>query len=74
MARDGVPGGYHWWNRLAGVDVDLTRDQFLTSGAVGEPWVVERPPGRPGRYAEQYDRFRRSVAEHLGVPIEPGAG
>jgi hypothetical protein len=33
--RDGTQQGFHWWNRLAGVDVDLTREQF--------------GPGRPAR-------------------------
>lgn len=67
VERDGVQTGYHYWNRLAGIDVDLTRDQFLPGEVVGSPEVVTRPPGRPNHYGEQYDAFRSRVAETLGI-------
>lgn len=65
--RDGNKTGYHYWNRLAGLDVDLTRDQFLDNEVVGEPDVVERPAGRPTHYAEEYDTFRARVFASLGI-------
>lgn len=68
--RDGVQVGYHYWNRLAGVDVDLTRAQFLPGEVVNAPEVVIRPPGRPTYYAEEYDTFRSRVGESLGIDIE----
>jgi hypothetical protein len=65
--RDGLHTGYHWWNRLAGVDVDLTADQFADDEVVGEPAVIERPPGRPRRYADQYELFQGRVLAALGI-------
>jgi hypothetical protein len=59
--RAGEKVGYHWWNRLAGIDIDLTRDQFAADEIVGEPEVVERPPGPLKRYADQYVTFRTRV-------------
>ncbi len=59
--------GYHWWNRLAGVDIDLTRDQFRLTERIGEPTVVDRPPGEAGNYADQYEVFRARVAASLGL-------
>ena len=49
-----------------GREVDLTRAQFLANESVGEPWVVERPPGPVRRCAEQYALLRERVAERLG--------
>jgi hypothetical protein len=35
----------HMWNRLpSGLDVDLTREQFLAGEVLGEPRVRARPP------------------------------
>src|SRR5271157_2945689 len=39
---DGTHQGYHYWNRLAGVDVDLTRAQFTRGEVIQESTVVER--------------------------------
>lgn len=69
VTRDGVEVGYHYWNRFAGVDVDLTRGQFLPGEVVNSPEAVVRPRGRPARYAEQYDLFRARVGESLGLEI-----
>ncbi len=68
--RDGEHIGYHWWNRVGGVDIDLTRGQFLENETVNEPEVVKRPPGRPTFYAEQYDLMRALVGEKLGFEIQ----
>ena len=43
--RDGNQQGFHWWNRLAGVDIDLTGDQFGPDELVHEPRVLPRPTG-----------------------------
>ena len=59
--------GYHWWNRLAGVDIDLTREQFRPTEIIGEPVAVDRPPGEAGNYADQYEVFRARVAASLGL-------
>lgn len=63
--RDGQRFGYHWWNRLDGTDVDFTRDQFAPDEIVGEPWLVERPPGDGHLYGAQHQMFRERVAERL---------
>ena len=66
---DGERHGYHAWNRLAaGLEVDLTREQFRDGQVVSTGEVVERPAGRPVRRQAEYERFRRRVMERL-----PGA-
>lgn len=70
VSRDGVQSGYHYWNRLADLDVDLTCDQFLPNEIVGEPEVVARPESRPKRYGAQYDILRSRVYEALGLTSE----
>ncbi|MFG3254023.1 hypothetical protein [Streptomyces sp. NPDC048172] len=65
---DGEQHGYHWWNRLgSGVETDLTRDQFRRGQTVTEGRVVARPPGRPPRRAEEYERLRERVEARLGA-------
>lgn len=64
--RDGERTGYHYWNRFAGLDVDLTRDQFFAGEVVGEPQVVVRPPGAPRNYVEEFGVFKRRVLAALG--------
>ena len=56
--RDGSPQGFHYWNRLAGVDVDLTRAQFRDGEIMGEPHLIDRLPSAPWRAHEQYLVFR----------------
>jgi len=35
----------HMWNRLpSGIEVDLTREQFLDGEVLGEPTIRQRPP------------------------------
>jgi hypothetical protein len=63
--RDGSPQGFHYWNRLAGVDVDLTRAQFRDGEIIGEPQLVDRLPSFPWRAHEQYLVFRGRVSAVL---------
>jgi hypothetical protein len=65
---DGTRQGFHWWNRLAGVDVDLTREQFGADEMVQEPRVLARPPGPLGRGEAQYRLFRTRVLAALATP------
>ena len=66
----------HMWNRLpSGLDVDLTREQFVAGEVLGEPTVRQRPPDSvladPAH--PRYHRFRdyqvlaRRVRERLGL-------
>jgi hypothetical protein len=60
--------GHHYWLRLpGGVEVDLTRDQFLPREIVGPARVVLRPPDAPRRCREQYELLRDRVFTALGV-------
>jgi hypothetical protein len=65
---DGARQGVHYWNRLAGgVEVDVTREQFLDGEVVGAPEVVERPDDLSGaRLLEQYELLSARVHERLG--------
>ena len=65
---DGTTQGFHWWNRLAGVDIDLTREQFGDDELVQEPRVLARPPGPLRRGEPQYRLLRARVLEALAVP------
>jgi hypothetical protein len=58
---DGSRQGFHYWNRLAGVDIDLTRDQFESNELVQEPRLVDRVPESPWLAQEQYLTFRERV-------------
>jgi hypothetical protein len=64
--------GYHWWNRLAsGVELDLTRSQFVDGQEVVAARPVTRPPGPLRRRAEEYRLLRERVAARLGpLPAE----
>jgi hypothetical protein len=59
--RDGSRQGFHYWNRLAGVDVDLTRAQFKDGEVMWEPHLIDRLPSFPWRADEQYLVFRDRV-------------
>lgn len=69
VRRDGVRTGFHSWNRIGGVEIDLTRDQFAPDEVVGEPEIVPRPPGLPSQYDEQHRELRRRVGAVLGIDI-----
>jgi hypothetical protein len=62
---DGTRQGFHYWNRLDGVEVDLTREQFSSEELVQEPRVVDRLPEFPWLAQEQYLIFRERVDEAL---------
>ena len=65
LHADGSPQGFHYWNRLAGVDVDLTRRQFMSGEVVQAPHLIERLPSAPWRAQDQYLLFRRRVRAAL---------
>ena len=58
---------FHWWNRVGGVEVDLTREQFDASEVVGPGVVVVRGPLR--RMRAEYGLVRSRVFAALGVPV-----
>ncbi len=58
---DGSPQGFHYWNRFAGVDVDLTRCQFADGEVVQPPHLIQRLPDVPWLAQEQYVIFRDRV-------------
>ncbi|MFJ2578460.1 hypothetical protein [Kitasatospora aureofaciens] len=61
----GVRTDLHWWNRsAAGVEVDLTREQFGPDELVGPGRPVARP-ARRGRLQVQYELLRHRVAIEL---------
>jgi hypothetical protein len=62
---DGSRQGFHYWNRLASGDVDLTSEQFTDDETVQEPRTVERLPEAPWRAQEQYLLFRERVRAAL---------
>ena len=63
--RDGTKQGFHWWNRLAGVDIDLTRDQFGPDELVQEPRVLPRQTGPLKRGEAEYLLLRSRVLARL---------
>lgn len=63
--RDGSQRGFHWWNRLAGVDIDLTREQFGPDELVREPRVMSRPAGPLRRGEAEYRLLRSRVFARL---------
>ena len=63
--RDGSQRGFHWWNRLAGVDIDLTLEQFGPDEHVQEPRVVARPSGPLRRGETEYRLLRSRVLARL---------
>ncbi|WP_354644388.1 YunG family protein [Kitasatospora camelliae] len=70
---DGAQHGYHWWNRLpSGVELDLTREQFLRGETLSAIRRVVRPPGLRRR-VEEYLLLRERVAARLGPLPEPAA-
>jgi hypothetical protein len=69
---DGSLQGFHYWNRLDGVDVDLTREQFTSQEALQEPRVTDRLPEFPWRAQEQYLIFRDRV--HAALKMQPRGG
>jgi hypothetical protein len=62
---DGSHQGFHYWNRFAGVDVDLTRRQFAQGEVVLEPHLIARLPSVPWLAHDQYVIFRDRVRTEL---------
>lgn len=61
--------GVHYWNRFgAGVEVDLTRDQFTPEETVVGGTVLPRPSGQPKRCREEYELLRKRVLAALTPP------
>jgi hypothetical protein len=65
---DGSPQGFHYGNRLAGLDIDLTRAQFTRGEQVGDPHLIERLPSQPWLAQDKYVIFRERVRAALGLP------
>lgn len=56
----GEQQGHHWWNRLpSGLELDLTREQFILGQQISTPRTVIRPPGPLRRQAEYELLWRR---------------
>jgi hypothetical protein len=73
----GAVDGVHYWNRLpCGLEVDLTREQFLPQEVLARPRSVERRTELPApeRARTAYLLFRRRVRSALDVqaPATPG--
>lgn len=68
-STEGEQHGYHWWNRLpSGLELDLTREQFLLDQRISAPRSVERPPGRLPRRQEEYELLRQRFTEAVALP------
>ena len=65
---DGSPQGFHYWNRLAGLDIDLTRAQFTGGEVVLDPHLIDRLPSQPWLAHDQYIVFRDRVRAAWGLP------
>lgn len=71
-SADGEQQGHHWWNRLAsGVELDLTREQFLQGQRVTAPRSVERPLGQLPRRQAEYELLRQRFSEAAALEL-PG--
>lgn len=57
--------GYHWWNRFADGDADLTREQFHPHEIVTAGRIFEAI-GPPKRCREEYQALRHRVLGALG--------
>lgn len=58
---DGSRQGFHWWNRLAGVDIELA-----------QPRVPACPAGMMKRGQVEYQLLRSRVLTRLAAEAEPG--
>ena len=73
---DGSRQGVHYWNRLAaGLEVDLTREQFAGGERIGPASVVPRPPDiTRGRLPGQYHLLASTVGRRLNGEDAFGPG
>ena len=60
-----LPAGFHWWNRLARIDIDLTLEQFGADERVQEPRVLSRLAGPLRRGEAEYLLLRSRVLARL---------
>jgi hypothetical protein len=67
LFTSGEPQGFHYWNRLPGLDLDLTADQFNDDEVVQTPHVVDGPPTFPWVVANQFIVLRDRVNAALGL-------
>lgn len=67
--QDGVRIDYHWWNLLgSGLEVDLTREQFINGEQVAGKDVVPRPPNEKIVWLrEEYELLSDRVRSKLGL-------
>lgn len=65
---DGSRQGFHYWNRLPGLDIDLTRAQFVADEQIQPPHLIARLPEQPWLAQEKYVIFRERVRKALGLP------
>ena len=63
--------GFHYWNRLPGLDLDLTADQFNPDEVVQAPHVVDGPPEYPWVVADQFVVLRDRVYAALHLQDAP---
>ena len=66
---DGSRQGFHYWNRLAGFDLDLTLEQFADDETVQAPRLIDRFAGGPWLAYQQYHVFRARVYGALGLEV-----
>jgi hypothetical protein len=66
---DGSRQGFHYWNRLAGFDLDLTRGQFAVDEIIQPPHLIDWTPGAPWLAHEQYLALRVRVYAALGFEV-----
>ncbi len=70
---DGARQGFHYWNRLIGFDLDLTREQFSEDEVVQAPKLIEGPSVIPWLAHDQYVIFRQRVYDALGMEAPTGS-
>jgi hypothetical protein len=74
LRPDGSRQGFHYWNRLPGFDLDLTREQFVEGEIVQPPIAVAGPPEVSWVVDSQYALFRQRVYAALGIDESSPAG
>jgi hypothetical protein len=73
LFTSGAHQGFHYWNRLPGLDLDLTADQFNDDEVVQSPHVVDGPPTFPwvvdGQFVVLRDRVYTALNLEGDVPV-----
>ena len=67
--RDGERIDYHWWNLLGpGLEIDLTREQFIDGEQVVGKDIITRPPNEKIVWLrEEYELLSGRVRAELGL-------